>query len=201
MTTSRKSAYEAERKMSLGELNQMLARNRFYRAPGTCFFYTDLVNEIPPIIRHYIQHTSSVHETMVIVTFRTLPVKKVLPEERFNVGKLGGEGVYRCLVQFGYNDSHSVPVAGDEFVASVLAKLKEHTETTDEIERLDSAAEKGVVFVIGRTILKTNLNSGWFVRFIIDYLYRFLQKNCRPELSIHEVPQGKTLQVGMLYEI
>ncbi|CAK9138454.1 unnamed protein product [Ilex paraguariensis] len=198
---SRKSAYEAERKMSLGELNQMLARNTVYRASGTCFFYTDLVNGIPPIIRHYIQHTSSVHETMVIVTFRTLPVKKVLPEERFNVGKLGSDGVYRCLVQFGYNDSQSIAVAGDEFVASVLAKLKEHAESTGEIERLDSAAEKGVVFVIGRTILKTNRNNGWFVRFIIDYLYRFLQKNCRPELSIHEVPPGKTLQVGMLYEI
>ncbi|KAA8533652.1 hypothetical protein F0562_030914 [Nyssa sinensis] len=196
---SKKSIYEAERKMSLGELNQILSSGTVYRTPGICFFCTDLVNGIPPIIRHYIQHTSSVREITIIVTVRTLPIKTVLPEERLVVGKLGLEGVYRCLVQFGYKDSSNME--GDDYVASVVAKLRHHLESTEEAQKLDAAMEKGVVFVMGRTILKANKSNGWLGRFTINYLYRFFQKNCRSAVSTLEVPPGKTLQVGMLYEI
>lgn len=196
---NKKSTYESERKMSSGELKNMLTSGTIYRTPGICFFCTDLVNGIPPIIRQYIQHTNSVREIMVIVTVRTIPVKSVLPEERMSVGKLGNDGIYRCLVQFGHKDSPSME--GDDYITSIVAKLREHTETIHEKQKLDSAAQKGVVFVIGRTILKSNQNNGWFDRFTIDYLYRFLQKNCRAAVSMLQVPPEKTLQVGMLYEI
>ncbi|GMP24682.1 hypothetical protein CsSME_00001864 [Camellia sinensis var. sinensis] len=196
---SKKSMYEAEKKTSLVELNQMMSRGDVYRPLGLCFFCTDLVNGIPPIIRRYIQHTNSVHEIMVIITMRTLPIKTVLPQERLVVGKLG-LGVYRCLVQFGYKDSPSMN--GDDFVASVVGRLRELAETAGEKQELESAAEKGAVFVIGRTILKSNKDNSWFSRFIIDHLYRFLQKNSRAAIStLQVVPPENTLQIGMLYEI
>ncbi|GFY83010.1 potassium transporter family protein [Actinidia rufa] len=196
---SKKSMYEAEKKMSIGELNLMISRADVYRPPGICFFCTDLVNGIPPIIRRYIEHTNSVREIMVVVTVRTLPIKTVLPEERLVVGKLGLEGVYRCLVQFGYKDPLSME--GDDYMASVVEKLHELAETTGERQQLESAAEKGAVFVIGRTILKSNKEKGWFARFTIDHLYRFLQKNSCAAISTLQVPPENTLQVGMLYEI
>ncbi|KAA8533654.1 hypothetical protein F0562_030912 [Nyssa sinensis] len=161
---SKKSTYEAERKMSIGELDQMLSRGTVYRTPGICFFFTDLVNE-----------------------------------ERFKVGKLGIEGVYRCLVQYGYKDSQTMEE--DDYAASVVANLLEHTETANENQNLDSAVGKGVVFVMGRTILRSNRNNNWLARFTIDYLYRFLQKNSRAAFSQLRIPPGKTMQVGMLYEI
>ncbi|XP_070033921.1 potassium transporter 26-like isoform X1 [Nicotiana tomentosiformis] len=192
---SKKNEYEADRKMSLPELNQMLSS---YRAPGICFFFTHLVNGIPPIIRHYIQHTNSVRQVMVIVTVTTLPVKTVLLEERFNVGKLGSvDGVYRCLIQFGYKDSQSME--GDDFVTLMITKLQDQAESTTEKQKIDAAADRGTVFVLGRTILKAN--KGWFARFTIDYLYRFLQNNSRAAFSMLQIPPEKTLQVGMLYEI
>ncbi|KAL2550621.1 Potassium transporter 5 [Forsythia ovata] len=196
---SKKSAYEAERKMSTRELDEMLSSSNVYRTPGICFFFTDLVNGIPPIIRHYIQNTNSVRETMVIITVRTLPIKTVLPEERFNVGKLGLAGVYRCLVQFGYKDSQDMKE--DAYVNSVMAKLQEHVDNMNEKQRIQSAAQKGIVFVIGRTILKANQGNGMLARFTIDYLYRFLQKNSRAAVSTLEIPPERTLQIGMLYEI
>ncbi|KAL4189083.1 hypothetical protein AMTRI_Chr08g205210 [Amborella trichopoda] len=64
-----------------------------------CFFFTDLINGIPPIIRHYIQNISSLRQIMVVVTVQTLPITAVLLEERFLMGKLGPKRVYRCLVQ------------------------------------------------------------------------------------------------------
>lgn len=47
---SKKKEYEADRKMSLPDLDQMLSSYSTYRAPGICFFFTDLRNGIPPII-------------------------------------------------------------------------------------------------------------------------------------------------------
>lgn len=194
---SKKKEYEADRKMSLPDLDQMLSRYSTYRAPGICFFFTDLGNGIPPIIHHYIQYTNSVREILVIVTVRTLPTKTVLVEERYNVGKMGVEGVYRCLIQFGYKDSQSME--GDDFVTLIITKLKDQAESTNEIRKIDAAAEREPVFVLGRTILKAN--KGWFARFTIEYLYRFLQKNSRAAISALQIPPDRTLQVGMLYEI
>ncbi|XP_052180732.1 potassium transporter 26-like [Diospyros lotus] len=155
---SRKNAYDIERMMKADELNQMLSRSSsssLHRSPGICFFCADLVNGIPTIIRHYIQHTNSVREIMIIVTVRTLPIKMVLPEERLDVGKLGGiEGIYRCLVQYGYKDPTNPE--RDDFVASVA----------------DGSAEArgwkahGAVFVPGRTILKSKESNGWFSHLI-----------------------------------
>ncbi|KAI5657757.1 hypothetical protein M9H77_26550 [Catharanthus roseus] len=41
---SMKSMYEAEQKMSLSELNQILSSSSIYRTLGICFFFADLVN-------------------------------------------------------------------------------------------------------------------------------------------------------------
>lgn len=196
---SKKTAYDSERRLKSTELEKMLSNNTLHRPPGICFFCTDLVNGIPPIIRHYIQHTGSVRQIMVIVTIRTLPIKYVLPEERFDVGKLGVDGVYRCLVQFGYKDLTSLE--GDGFVASVVGKLVEIAESAEEAAKLTVGVEKGVVFVTGRTILRSKESNGWLDRFVVDKLYRFFQKNCRSAVASLKVPPGKTLQVGMLYEI
>ncbi|KAG5600716.1 hypothetical protein H5410_032086 [Solanum commersonii] len=194
---SKKKEYEADRKMSLPDLDQLLSSYSTYRAPGICFFFTDLGNGIPPIICHYIQHTNSVREILVIVTVRTLPIKTVLVEERYNVGKTGVEGFYRCLIQFGYKDSQSME--RDDFVTLMITKLQDQAESTSEKRKIDAAAERGPIFVLGRTILKAN--NGWFARFTIEYLYRFLQKNSRAAISALQIPPDKTLQVGMVYEI
>ncbi|KAI8540453.1 hypothetical protein RHMOL_Rhmol09G0264800 [Rhododendron molle] len=197
---SKKSMYEAEGKMSLEELASMLSTASLSWPPGICLFCTNLVNGIPTIIRHYIQHTNSVREIMVILTVKTLLIKTMQPEERFIVGKLALDGVYRCLVQFGYYKDFP-STAGDDYIASVVAKLHELPISTEESEKLDSAMERGAVFVMGRTILKASKNNKWLTRFTIDYLYRFFQKNCRSALTTLEIPPGNTLQVGMVYEI
>ncbi|PIA64662.1 hypothetical protein AQUCO_00100253v1 [Aquilegia coerulea] len=196
---SKKKEYEAERKMKEEDLTELVSRNVHIRVPGICLFCTDLLNGIPPIIRHYVQHVGSLHDVLIVVTVRTLPIKTVLPEERFIVGKLGPEGVYRCLVQYGYKD---VPNMHDnEFIISLLDKIKEKLESHIEVELLESAASIGVVYVMGRTILKSNEKNGWFAHLVIDCFYRFLQKNFRSAVSTLNIPPSKMLQVGMLYEI
>ncbi|KAL1552777.1 Potassium transporter [Salvia divinorum] len=197
---SKKTTYEAENKMSVTELDEALSSNSsICRTPGVCFFFTDLVHGIPPIIRRYIHHMNSVREIMVVVTIRTLPIKTISPEERLHVGKLGRNGVYRCLIQFGYKDAEDID--GAKYADFIAAKLLELTDDTGEKRKIQSAMKKGIEFVTGRTILKADKTSGVLSRFTIDYMYRFLQKNSMPAFSAVRTPSDATLQVGMLYEI
>ncbi|XP_073010882.1 potassium transporter 26-like [Typha latifolia] len=194
---SKKSAYEASKKMKRQEFDQLVARSS--RVPGACFFCTDLINGVPPIVRHYVQHIGSLRQVMVFITVRILPVRSVLPSERFLVAKLGPNGVYRCLVQYGYMDSHNM--GGDEYAESVIAALEEIATDAVEVEMLHSALDSGAIFVLGRIILKMDKKHGWFKHFAVDNLYRFLQKNFRSNVATLRIPPGKILQVGMLYEI
>lgn len=157
------------------------------------------ISGIPPIVHHYTELVGSIRNVTVFVTVRTLPVRSVLPDERFHIGKLGPPGVYRCLVQFGYMDIHSME--GDEFTESVIAAFREATENEDEKEMLNAALHDGVVFVLGRVILKMTEKQGCFKQLVINNLYRFLQKNFRSNVAMLRIPPGKQLQVGMLYEI
>ncbi|KAJ0987093.1 hypothetical protein J5N97_005449 [Dioscorea zingiberensis] len=194
----KKSEYEAEKKMSQKEFRELLASTEV-RVPGICFFCTDLMNGYPPIVRHYVQHVGALRQVMVFVTVRMLPVKSVLPEERFAMAKLDADGVYRCLVQYGYKDEPDI--AREEFLASVITGLLEKVESAEEAAVLGEAMNRRVVFVLGRIVLKMREDGRWFKRLVINTFYRFLQKNCRSIVATLKIPPGKVLRVEMVYEI
>eukprot|EP01018_Ginkgo_biloba_P031855 Gb_04140 [translate_table: standard] len=232
----KKYKYEMERKLSIEGLHSMV--NNVCRVPGVCFFCSDLIHGLPPIIQHYVKNVSSLHEILIIVTIRFVPVKTVLPEERFLVGKLEPKGVYRCLAQYGYMDVPSME--GYEFLHQVIDRIKAHIRSNEllhcsgnldegtnaiqlqsysrsassnasvkygysspyeELQELELAKNKGAVFVLGKTTLRTSENTGVVERFVIEKMYGFLQNNCRSTISTLKVPPAQVLQVGMLYEI
>ncbi|KAK3166416.1 hypothetical protein QOZ80_1AG0045560 [Eleusine coracana subsp. coracana] len=192
-----KAEYEARHAVGATELDALVARSA--RAPGVCVFCTDLVNGFPPIVRRYAEHTACLRELTVFVTVRDVPVRSVLPEERFLVARQEPAGVYSCIVQYGYTDKHDL--VGDGFVGSAIAALKEVAGSAEEAELMTSALGEGYVFVFGRTILQLGQDHNWLKRFVINILYRFLQKNFRSSISTLKIDHAKTLQVGMLYEI
>ena len=194
---SKKNEYETNNLMDSQEFIKTVAMSN--RVPGICIFCTDLMNGIPPIVRHYVQHMGCLRELMVFVTVRYLPVTSVLPEEHFLFDRLEPFGVYRCIVQYGYMDKQSME--DDEYVVSIIASLKEIAQNADEVAMMDSALANGSTFIFGRVILKMSDNHNCFKRFIINNLYRFLQKNFRSNLSSLKIAPSKTLQIGIHYEI
>ncbi|KAG0497301.1 hypothetical protein HPP92_001778 [Vanilla planifolia] len=126
-------------------------------------------------------------------------------ENRASCGEVRGReawpgGVYRCLVQYGYMDEQVMDEA--EYVGSVLQLVKEVAGDASEMEILNSAAgSREVIFVLGRIILHATDKNGGFRKWIINILYRFLQKNFRSSVSTLRIPPSKSLQVGMLYEV
>lgn len=213
----KKYKYELERRMQIEDLRAFLDNMEISRVPGVCFFCSNIIYGLPPIVNHYVTNVNSLHKVTIILTIRFVPVKTVLSNERFHVAKLGPKGVYRCLAQYGYND---VPnVEGHEFLNHVIGSIKDHVRLSelssldiemveasnfaydDELRDLDLAMSKGAIFVTGRTTLRTSPNTSGFQRFVIDKLYRFLQDNCRSSISTLNIPPAQLFQVGMLYEM
>ncbi|KAH9321086.1 hypothetical protein KI387_015725 [Taxus chinensis] len=210
--TEKKYKYVMERKLSPQDLTELVA-NVSCRVPGVCFLCSDLLHGLPPILRHYVNTVGSLHEIVIILTIRILPVKTVLLEERFLVGKLGPKGVYRCLAQYGYLDVPSLE--GYEFLELVIENIKDYIKMKElsgnqaeddgsayeELQQLEVAKEIGAVFVLGKTTLQTSNKTGVVEGFIVDKLYGFLQNNSRSAMSTLSVPPAQLLQVGMLYEM
>ncbi|GLJ23161.1 hypothetical protein SUGI_0437320 [Cryptomeria japonica] len=218
-----KYKYLTERKVSSEDLQTLIA-NVETRVPGVCFLCTNLIYGIPPILRHYVMNVGALHEILIILTIRIVPVTTVLLEERFIVGKFEPKGVYRCLAQYGYGDV-APNMEGQEFLNQVIESINDYIKNEEvgdgsddhernsvvenscsiaaqeELQQLERARnERAPVYVLGKTTLRTSKNRGFLEGRVID-LYGFLQTNCRSAISTMRVPPEQLLQVGMVYEL
>ncbi|XP_057824863.1 potassium transporter 26 [Cryptomeria japonica] len=126
---SKKYKYAMEKKLDPQDLHGLVT-NVGCRVPGICFMCTDLFYGLPPIFKHYVDTVGSLHEVVIFLTIRMIPIKSVLLEERFLVGRLGPKGVYRCLVQYGYLDVPSLE--GPEFLNQVIDNIKDYIKTRED---------------------------------------------------------------------
>lgn len=219
----KKYKYETQSKISSNQLGLLLSDHHIARVPGMCLFYSDLVQGLPPIISHYVRSVGSLHQVLIFVTIRHIPVRTVLAEERYFVDRLAFKGVYKCIARYGYMDMMNVKEG--EVLEEIIQSLKMHiVGATEEHNTIDSqgcpndfrsldedakaelmeleiAKSTGAIFVLGKTTLRTSANTGWFDRLMIDHFYQFLAKNCRSAMDFLHIPPFQYLQVGMTYEI
>ncbi|CAL5430365.1 unnamed protein product [Camellia sinensis] len=206
----RKIQYELSHKIDRDQLRMLLSDPKVQRVPGVCFFYTIIQDGLTPILGHYIKNMKSLHKVTIFTTFRYLLVPRVAPHERIVVSKLGLKGVYRCVVQYGYDDS--LDLEGDDFVSQVIDRLQAHiqngsdyapsvtSELEEEISDMEEAKLTGAVHVQGKTRFYVGKNCGWFDRYMLAF-YEVLHRNCRSALPTMGVPLLKRVEVGMLYEV
>ena len=73
----KKYFYELNHKITSEKLNEIVNRTNFRRIPGIAFFYSELVQGIPPIFKHYVDHVPALQSVLVFITIKSLPVSKV----------------------------------------------------------------------------------------------------------------------------
>ncbi|KAL5983851.1 hypothetical protein ACLOJK_017947 [Asimina triloba] len=106
----KKYTYELENKVSTNKVRDIVSDPSFRRLPGIAFFYSGLVQGIPPIFEHYISNVPALHSVLVFVSIKALPISKVVPEERFlfrRVAAPGEHAVFRCVMRYGYKDAQN----------------------------------------------------------------------------------------------
>ncbi|CAL9211453.1 unnamed protein product [Musa hybrid cultivar] len=203
----RKLEYEMANKITLECLGELLESSEIQRVPGLCFFYSNIQEGLTPILGHYIQNTRSLHRVTIFTTLRYLLVAKVAPNERIMITRLGLDGVYGCMIQYGYADflNHG----GDDFVTQVTNSLRAHIENSseglspayveEEISQLERAKEAGAVHVRGKTRFHVGKDTSLFDRILLGF-YEFLHSNCRSALPAMGIPLRQRMEIGMLYK-
>ncbi|KAL5983849.1 hypothetical protein ACLOJK_017945 [Asimina triloba] len=121
----KKYTYELENKVSTNKVRDIVSDPSFRHLPGIAFFYSGLVQGIPPIFEHYVANVPALHSVLVFVSIKALPISKVVPEERFlfrQVAAPGDHAVFRCVMRYGYKDAQNEH--GEVFERALVDRLK-----------------------------------------------------------------------------
>ncbi|EXC24799.1 Potassium transporter 11 [Morus notabilis] len=78
------------------------------RVPGVGLVYTELANGVPRIFSHFITNLPAIHNVVVFVCVKYLPVYTVPEDERFLIKRIGPNEfhIFRCVARYGYKDLH-----------------------------------------------------------------------------------------------
>lgn len=119
----KKYAYELENKVSQEKLREIADNLNFHRISGIALFYSELVQGIPPIFKHYVANVPSLHSVLVFVSIKSLPISKVPQDERFLFCRVEPRelAIFRCVVRYGYTDFQE----RESFVGVLVDRLKE----------------------------------------------------------------------------
>ncbi|XP_062105058.1 potassium transporter 5-like [Humulus lupulus] len=225
----RKYNYEFENKISPQKINDIVNDIKLTRMPGIALFYSELVQGIPPIFKHYVQNVPALHSVLVFVSSKSLPMSKVPPEDRFLFCRVEPKelNMFRCVARYGYRDSHK---ESEPFEKILLGKLKEFIMKKsaeelnngdgdeniveqgvvitkemleNEIETLEKVFNHhGVVHLMGETKVFAGVGTNVCKRFLINYAYDFLEKNLSQNSNQgFSIPHKRKVKVGMTYEL
>ncbi|XVF72579.1 hypothetical protein PTKIN_Ptkin12aG0132300 [Pterospermum kingtungense] len=133
----RKYYYELDHKVSSEMFKEITTNTNFSRIPGLAMFYSELVQGIPPIFKHYLANVSALHSVLVFVSIKSLPISKVPVEERFLFRRVKPRelNVFRCAVRYGYTDVHN---ERDSFERTLLERLKEFIKEDNWLSQMEA---------------------------------------------------------------
>ncbi|PKI42169.1 hypothetical protein CRG98_037408 [Punica granatum] len=195
----RKYYYELEHKISPEKLKEISADTNFCRIPGLAIFYSELVQGIPPIFKHYVANVPSLHSVLVFVSIKSLPISKVPTEERFLFRRVEPMelNVFRCVVRYGYTDVRNERESFEGMLVERLmesAKIRAQEQVDRDLDMVEKAWQTGVVHLIGESEVVARKGAGLGKRVLIDYAYNFLKKNLRQSDKIFDIPHKRMLK-------
>ncbi|XP_047308285.1 potassium transporter 5-like [Impatiens glandulifera] len=214
--------YELENKISPEKVKEMTVDSNCVPLPGLAIFYSELVQGVPPIFKHYIDNVPALHSVLVFVSVKSLPISIVPSEERFLFRRIQPRelNVFRCVVRYGYIDARNEQEPFERMLVerlkgfireeviflkeSNVEKKEEDNEIEElmerEVELLEKAWGSGVVHFMGESEVVAGNGAGIMKKVLIGS-YNFLKKNLRQSEKVFDIPRKRMLKVGMTYEL
>ncbi|CAK8544313.1 unnamed protein product [Lathyrus sativus] len=120
----KKYFYELDHKISPEKFREVACNTSLCRFPSLAIFYSELVQGIPPIFKHYVANVPALHSVLVFVSIKSLPISKVPIGERFLFRRVQPKEfyVFRCVVRYGYTDVRNEK---EPFEKLIVERLKE----------------------------------------------------------------------------
>ncbi|KAK0573468.1 hypothetical protein LWI29_008453 [Acer saccharum] len=141
----KKYYYELKRKISPLRLREIALDRNVYRIPGLAMFYSELVQGIPPIFKHYANNVPALHSVLVFVSMKSLPISKVPLEERFIFRRVEPKelNVFHCVARYGYTDVQNKEE--EHFESMLIERLKEFIIEDYRFHQTTTEARKNIV--------------------------------------------------------
>ncbi|XP_068319914.1 potassium transporter 11-like isoform X3 [Pyrus communis] len=120
--TLKRYEFEMHSKVSMAWLLGLGPSLGLVRVPGIGLVYTELASGVPHIFSHFITNLPAIHQVVVFVCVKYLPVYTVPEEERFLVKRIGPKSfhMFRCVARYGYKDLHK---KDDDFEKKLFENL------------------------------------------------------------------------------
>ncbi|KAL5561517.1 hypothetical protein UlMin_031264 [Ulmus minor] len=140
----RKYYYELDHKISPEKVKEITSQSNFSRLPGLAMFYSELVQGIPPIFKHYFENVPALHSVLVFVSIKSLPISKVPPEERFLFRRIEPKelNVFRCVARYGYTDVRN---EHEPFEKMLVEKLKDYIQDEYWLFHVETQSNNGEI--------------------------------------------------------
>ncbi|XP_015951095.1 potassium transporter 5 [Arachis duranensis] len=218
----KKYYYELDHKISPQTLKEIIANEkRLHRIAGFAIFYSELVQGIPPIFKHYVSNIPALHSVVVFISIKSLPISKISMEERFIFRRVEHDElkIFRCVVRYGYTDVRDEKEPLEDLLVRRLksfvgeARVLDSSQKVEEermsdgggeetiIEEIEKGLEAGIVHLIGESEVVASKGSGIGKKILINYAYNFLKKNLKQGDKVFDIPHERKVKVGMTYEL
>ncbi|XP_072960463.1 potassium transporter 5 isoform X1 [Typha angustifolia] len=206
--------YELRNKVPNERLQNLATDSNVCHLPGIAFFYSELVQGIPPIFEHYVANVPALHSVLIFVSIKSLPISRVPTEERFLFRRVGSRDsfVFRCVARYGYKDARNEK---EQFDKMLVERLKEYMKeerfrdgevvseevVAREIKLVEKEWNNGVVHLLGENEVVAGKESGIWKKIVIDYAYNIMKSNLRQQDKVFTIPRRQLLKVGMTIEL
>lgn len=151
------------------------------RARGIAVFMTSNPSGVPPILLHYLKHTKTLHEKVILLSIINQKEPKVPHNEKVEIKELQ-HGFYQIIAKYGFMETPNIP------------------------EILEMCEKKGVklplfdtTFFLGReSLLITGPSKMARWR---KSLFAILSRNARPATAFFGIPPNRVVELGMQIEL
>ncbi len=154
-----------------------LGEHKPIRVKGTAVFMASNANGVPPVLLHYLKHSQTLHEQVVLLTVIGLHVPEAHVDERVRAEPLG-QNFFRVTVRYGFVETPDIPRA--------LADCS--------LRGVPIAVDRVSYFLGRETLLASGeaRMSPWRKR-----LFSFVSRNAVPATAYFGLPPGRVVELGM----
>ncbi len=165
----------------IGELLEILDKERPKRTPGTAVFMTQSRGVVPMALMHNLKHNNILHSTVLFVTIRMEEIPRVPRSEKIEIEDMGA-GIHFITAHYGFMER---PQVAEIFSLAAALGLK--------IDLEDAS------FFLGReriAISDEPAMSRWR-----SNLFVFLSRNATDASSYFGIPPRQVIEVGVQLEL
>jgi len=165
----------------------------------------------PTVYTHFLRKFEAHHDVTIFFNLRHITFPHVGEEERYSINRIGVPNTYRIAARQGYMDN----VFTEDFGTVLLEQLRSFLEAEigrvpeapalvarakKELECLENAYQKQVVYIFGKEQLHPKKEANWGRRILLG-IFIWMRENTRSKPAEFGVQVDRLVEVGFVKKV